>query len=460
MNGWTGTKDFVAPDGPREPGGGAATSPAVPLLVAFLLAVAGWPLAKFVHVDAVPVDAADYQDPARSGPCLLPLPSGSDTRGYLLFGGGLWTQSDVYLAFVARTELEAAVADPGRTIEVSYFKGASRDGKCWSTDQKDAVAVVNGYDNTSYARYELACGNHVVQDTVGTGYISVTPLMGTLSGGRTVDRLLMLFNSGYVVCLAGEGDACCGGTPVDGGRMCADVDGERYADRLVEGNADIVFITGERWRPWIWNTTEAPSEHGGVVPAAMSRPLVPVTIPPDPAANWYGAGPVCKAVLSDTGVINGYAPLAIDAFTRVSRAGDGFDVYFLLSRWGAKRTPDDPGDKDQGYNYMVDLFRTTVRPLGTPRARRPSAAVRPTPAQGRAAAPASSPRPTAPPPTASRTSRSSTEPNPPSVTATAGTSCCRFPRATTANRFTTALRATPTPAASAATPCSSPTTPC
>jgi len=338
--------------------------------------VSGWPLAKFVHVDAVPVDAAQYQDSARSGPCLLPLPQGDDTRGYLLFGGGLWTQSDVYLAFVARKDLQTAVADPGQTLPVWYFKGASADGKCWSTDQKDAVAVVNGYDNTSYAAYELACGNHVVQDTVGTGYISVAPLRGRLAGGRQVDRLLMLFNSGYVVCLAGEGDACCGGTPVDGGRMCANVDGETYASRLVEGNAGIVFITGERWRPWIWNTPEAPSLHGGVVPAATSRRLVPVTIPPDPAANWYGAGPVCTALRSDTDVINGYAPLAIDTFTRVSDRGDGFDLYFLLSRWGVKRTPDDPGDKDKGYNYIVDLFRTTIRPTGVPRASRPAARAR------------------------------------------------------------------------------------
>ncbi len=345
--------------------------------------VSGWPLSKFVHVDALFVDAADYQDPGRSGPCLLPLPDGEDTRGWLLFGGGLWTQSDVYLAFLSRSDLAAAVADPSRSLHPWYFSGETESG-CWSTDQRDAYPVVNAFDNTSFARLETPCGHRVIQDTVGVGYVSVTRLAGTLSGGREVDRLAMVFNSGYLVCTAGEGDQCCGGSLREDG-MCDGADLDRYADRLVEGNTGIVLITGETWRPWIWNTTAGPADHDGTPLAMEGRPLVPLIIPPDPAANWYGAGPECQAVLTGGDVITGYAPLLVDTFTRVAPDGGGFDLFFLLSRWGAKLTPDDPGSADEGYHYQVDLFRTRLVPGSPEPVRRPAGRAVPAGRGGRAA---------------------------------------------------------------------------
>ncbi len=53
----------------------------------------------------------------RSGPCRLPLPAGRDSHGLLLFGTGLWKASDVYLAFIARTDLLAAAVDPRHRLQ-------------------------------------------------------------------------------------------------------------------------------------------------------------------------------------------------------------------------------------------------------------------------------------------------------------------------------------------------------
>ena len=199
-----------------------------------------------------------------------------------------------------------------------------------------------------------------------------------------MDRLAMLFNSGYLVCMAGEGDACCGGTTTADGTMCSGADLDRYADRIVEGNSGIVLITGETWRPWIWNTTALPGDHDGTPPAMDGRPLLPLVSPPDPAADWYGAGPECQAVLDWRDVITGYAPLVLDTFTRVTPSGDGFHLYFLLSRWGSKLSPDDPGDADDGYHYQVDLFRTTLIPGSPEPVRRPAGRAGPAAAEGRA----------------------------------------------------------------------------
>ncbi len=324
----------------------------------------GHPFSKFVHVDAIAVDAADYQDLQRSGPCGLPLPPGTDTRGFLLFGAGLWNQTDVYLAFVPRQELADAVADRSHVIKVWYFSGVSGGG-CWSTSQADAVPVVATLDNRAFVPLEAACGNRILQDSGGAGYVSVTRLSGKL-GKTSFDRLVMFFDSDYWVCKVGAPDPCCGGTPVENGTMC-EGSTDAYQDFLVEGNAGIVMITGDPWRPWLWNVVLDPgADPASVAPAAV-RGLRPETIPPDPAADWLGAGPECTTVMSGRDVISGYAPLIVDRFAGPAPDGRGFEVYFLVSRWGTRVSENDPASPEEGYHYMVDLFRTEIVPKPAPR---------------------------------------------------------------------------------------------
>lgn len=342
--------------------------------------------ARFVHVDAVPVDAADYQDAGRSGPCLLPLPPGDDTRGWLLLGAGLWNWGDIYLAFLPHAEVAAALADPSHRIRMHYFVGTS-GASCWSEDEADAVPVVRPSDNRAFARLELACGNHVIQDTGGAGYVTVTRLVGDVAGLGHVDRLVMLYKQIYFYCRGSSPDACCGGTPIEGGTMCSGPDYAAFADFVGDVWVGVVMVSGDPWRPWIWNTLTPLDELDGTMPDPATHPLRPAIVPPDRHANTYGSGPLCQEAVDWRDVLNGYAPLILDAYSGPRPDGTGFDLYFLLSRWGAKVSPDDPGDADQGYRYQVDVFRTTLVPVhGVPR-RRVAPPPGPTPAPGRGAAP-------------------------------------------------------------------------
>lgn len=312
---------------------------------------------KFVHVDVLHVDAAEYQDDARSGPCPLPLPDGDDTGGILMYGAGLWTQSNVYLAFVADADLRAAVADPEAPVVFSYFAGESGDS-CWSTEETEAVPVLHAKDNTAFQILEAPCGHRVIQDETGPGYVSVDRLRGTLSDGRKIDRLVMLSFPAYLVCTADSPEPCCGGTPIEGTEMCTGWTDD-YKAYLVEGSPGIVMVTGDPWRPWLLNVGEG--DPSGL-PPVQERPFRPLTVPPDPKADWYGSGPYCQETMTWRDVIVGYSPLIVDRFTRISADGRGFDLYFLVSRWGAKLSPDDPGERDDGYHYEIDLFRTQVLP--------------------------------------------------------------------------------------------------
>ncbi len=295
--------------------------------------------ARFIHGFGVSVDASDYQDPQRSGPCLLPLPKGGDTRGILLFGSGLWKYpgNNVYLAFFSRSELQAAAADPNRRLTAWYFAGTDRriDGHtaCWSQSEQDAVPVVRVDDLSAYARFEQACGT--APTSAGIGYTSVIHVDETLVDGRRIDRLVMLLSPAY----QGVGP-----------------------DGPFDADLGTVLITGDPLRPWIWNLKVPESGFDGRPPA--EHRFRPLPVAAAPTSGLMANEPHCKQSGIAWGTVSGYAPLLIDRYTRRSADGLGVDLYFLISRSNVLRHPDDPQpDLEIAYHYVVDVMRTTLRPL-------------------------------------------------------------------------------------------------
>ncbi len=293
--------------------------------------------ARFIHGFGLEVDAARYQDPQQSGPCLLPLPKGGDTHGVLLFGSGLWKASDVYLAFLPRAALLAAAADPNRAIERWYFGGTGFTGPngqaCWSRDERDAVPIVQASDLSFYAQFEDACGTELVH--AGVGYTSVVHVDETLADGTRIDRLVMLLSPAYQ------------GIRADGSGLDADM--------------GTVLITGDPMRPWVWNLKVGAGFDGRPPVQRAFRPL------PVPAATNRGLlpnEPDCKASGRSWKTVAGYAPLLIDRYTRLSADGMGVDLYFNVSRWDVPSRAGDPhaGDPVMAYHYVVDVMRTTLRP--------------------------------------------------------------------------------------------------
>ncbi len=296
----------------------------------------GGPAARFIHGFGLEVDARYYQDMKRSGPCGLPLPSGTDTRGLLLFGTGLWKASDVYLAFVSRTDLLAAADDPQHRLSPWYFAGTdyrTSDGKpCWSRSESDARPIIVASDLSNYARFENACGTSLT--SAGVGYAKPIHVKETLADGTGIDRLVMLLSPAYQ------------GVTRDG--------------QAVDADLGTVLVTGEPWRPWIWNVAVSPERHSGNLPTKQRfRPL------PVPAAENSGLEPTrphCRQSDISWNTVSGYAPLLIERYTRVSDDGMGVDLYFVVSRWKVPSHPGDTGPETvDAYHYVVDVMRTTLR---------------------------------------------------------------------------------------------------
>jgi hypothetical protein len=276
---------------------------------------------RFLVVQPLLVDAADYASSA-SSPCQLPMPSGGDTRGLLLFGSGLYRRSDIYLGFVPLAALLDAFEDPASAdLEraFSYFAGigaADGPGGCWSSDQDDAIPVVRTSDPSPHAAFEAPCGNTILRSSSGAGEFSITHVQA-----GDFDRLVLLLNNQYAIHT---------GQP---------------ASRGVE------LVTGEPMRPWIWNTRVPSSELIGDE-VQIDRPYAPIVIPrPSSGDDVPGYGTVCPSDWTVESSLWGYGPMLIDAYTRES--ADGLDLYFILSRW--------KGDLDLVSGpYRVDVFRTTL----------------------------------------------------------------------------------------------------
>ncbi|KXJ40397.1 MAG: hypothetical protein AXA67_11125 [Methylothermaceae bacteria B42] len=297
----------------------------------------GGPLAKFIHAFGLEVDARDYQDPVRSGPCKLPLPETDDTRGMLLFGTGLWKASDVYLAFVSRADLLKAANNDKYHISPRYFAGTdyvSRGKRCWSTSEADAKAIIVAGDLSNYTRFENACGTSLT--SAGVGYPKPIHVKQTLADGKRIDRLVMLLSPAYK------------GITEDGQPLDADL--------------GTVLVTGDPWRPWIWNVAVTPGRHNGNLPS--EHHFRPLPVPPDPDSGMLPTTPHCRKAGIPWRTVSGYAPLLIDRYTRVSDDGQGVDLYFLISRSNVPGEPNDNGPETvDAYHYIVDVMRTTLRPL-------------------------------------------------------------------------------------------------
>jgi len=292
----------------------------------------GGPRARFIHGFGLEIDARDYQDMRRSGPCRLPLPAGRDTRGLLLFGTGLWKASDVYLAFIARTDLLAAAVDPRHRLQPWYFAGTD-SASCWSRSESEAKAIIVAGDLSAYDRFEQACNTALV--SAGVGYSKPIRVDRILGDGTRIDRLVMLLSPAYQ------------GITAEGKALDADL--------------GTVLVTGDPLRPWSWNLAVEPTRHDGRLSDTVHfRPL------PVPAAGNSGlepARPACRNPSVPWATVSGYAPLLIDRYTRLSADGKGIDLYFTISRWNVPKDPDDPGPRQvDAYHYVVDILRTTLRP--------------------------------------------------------------------------------------------------
>ncbi len=297
--------------------------------------------ARFIHAFALPVDANDYQDMNRSGPCGLPLPKGADKRGMLLFGSGWWKASDVYLAFISRQDLLDAATNPNRLLKPWYFAGTDytdpNDGeKCWTRSETDARAILVAGDPSAYARFEAACGTTPAAG--GIGYTKAIHVDTTLADGTRIDRLVMLLSPAYKYqTLPAEAE------PLD-------------------ADLGTVLVTGDPLRPWVWNVALEPELHHGKLPAAPK--FRPLPVPADPQSGLEPKRPHCQATQTSWATVDGYAPLLIDRYTRPSQDGHGVDLYFLISRSNVPSSPGDDGDETvDGYHYVVDVMRTTLKPL-------------------------------------------------------------------------------------------------
>lgn len=294
--------------------------------------------ARFIHGFGLEVDASRYQDPQRSGPCLLPLPEQRDTRGILLFGSGFWKGSDVYLAFLSRSDLLAAAQEPARPVHPWYFAGTGFEGPdgtaCWSARERDAVPIVTASDPGAYTRFEEACGTRIV--AAGIGYTSVVHVDETLTDGSHIDRLVMLLSPAY--------------------------QGLRPDGSFVDADLGTVLITGDPRRPWIWNLMVDEGTFDGRPPA--ERRFRPLPVPAAPDRGLLPNEPDCKKSGLVWRTVAGYAPLFIERYTRPSEDGLGVDLYFTVSRWNVPSHPGDPhaGDSLMAYHYVVDVMRTTLRP--------------------------------------------------------------------------------------------------
>ncbi len=297
--------------------------------------------ARFLHAFGLEVDARDYQDEHRSGPCKLPLPEGDDKRGVLLFGTGLWKASDVYLAFLSRADLLEAAAKPAHRIKPWYFSGTDyaapdKGIQCWSRSERDAEAIIAANDHSHYARFEDACGAEVT--FAGVGYAKPIHVDETLADGTRIDRLVMLLSPAYKYKY--EEDA---------------------GDAEMDADLGTVLVTGDPLRPWLWNLAVKPEHYHGKLP--NERRFRPLPVPAAPDSGLAPTRPDCRASGADWATVSGYAPLLIDRYTRVSADGQGIDLYFLVSRWDVPSEPRRPEQEGvEAYHYVVDVMRTTLRP--------------------------------------------------------------------------------------------------
>ncbi len=293
--------------------------------------------AKFIHAFGIEVDAYDYQDMKRSGPCGLPLPEGEDTRGLLLFGSGWWKESNVYLAFVSRTDLLKAASDDQHRLTPWYFAGTDHTSggkRCWSTSEADAKAIIAAGDLASYARFEDACGTKLT--SAGVGYPKAIHVNETLADGTRIDRLVMLLSPAYK--------------------------GKMRDNKTLDADLGTVLVTGDPWRPWIWNVAVTPDRHNGRLPTVHR--FRPLPVPPAPNRGLLPTYPRCRNSGVSWATVSGYAPLLIDRYTHVSEDGQGVDLYFVISRSNVPSGPNDDGPETvDAYHYVVDVMRTTLRPI-------------------------------------------------------------------------------------------------
>lgn len=302
---------------------------------------------RFKNVQAIEVDAADYQT-AASAPCYLPEASG---KGILLFATGKpYRLSDVYLAYLPLTALENLVTSGGQynvLDDIYYFAGPDGgtlgsnnpgDKACWSSNEVDAKPILKTTDNAMFAEVEAACSPAEEVLSGGAGEISVKHITVPLTSGE-FDRLVLLFNREYLI----------GGLSDPG--------------NLQHGMLGPNLATGDPLRPWIWNTKTAFSGVEGEEIQPGNRPFKPIFVPAPPLGqdDVMGPGPVCGTVAAqyvDDNYLHGYGPYIIDRFTRVSDDGHGVNIYFPLSRWKG-------GTDFAGLSagpYRVDVFRTTIYP--------------------------------------------------------------------------------------------------
>ena len=188
-------------------------------------------------------------------------------------------------------------------------------------------------DLGAYARFEDACGGEVV--AAGIGYAQVAHVDETLQDGTHIDRLVMLLSPAYQ------------GVDASGAFFDADL--------------GTVLVTGDPWRPWVWNLDVDPTVHDGTLPA--TRAFRPLPVPADPTHGLLSNEPHCTASGQPWGTVSGYAPLLVDRYTRLSDDGMGVDLYFLISRWNVPTGPMDTGPETvDAYHYVVEVMRTTLRP--------------------------------------------------------------------------------------------------
>jgi hypothetical protein len=297
----------------------------------------GGPGGKFIHIEAVPVDAADYQDPALSAPCPLPTPPQGNSKALLFYGVGTWLSTGAYLGVVFESDLESAKASPTTPLKIYYYAGET---SCWVADnQAAAIPILDGTAGVHYAYFESPCGNRTVEGLAGFDYLSVTRLQGTIQG-ETVDRFLMVTNPGYGTCVAANAD-CCGGAVLAGQTHVCDPASNGFDPALLQDSGlGPVLLTGDPLKPWEWATRNDGSLR-----------FAPIQQEPNFAD---GPGPNCRENVPYTHLLGGYAPLFLDHLTRVNASGDGFDVYLVTSN-----------GRDE---YAVDFYKTTVRqePVAVP----------------------------------------------------------------------------------------------
>ncbi len=287
----------------------------------------GGPGAKFIHIDALEVDARQYQDPIRTYPCPLPEPPSGDSRALLLFGIGTWLNTGGYLGMTFVEDLEASRDDPLLPLRMYYYAGPPN---CWVEGDEDAaVPILDAQAGLHYAYFESPCNYRVFEQSGGLDYVSVARMAGTVSGTK-VDRLLLSTNPGYATCK--NVGTCCGGTVnAENPNLC---DFPADPALLSDSGLGPVVVTSDPFRPW-------------EVARRTDDSLEFTLIEQDPG-TMVGPGPHCSTNVPYTYQLGGYAPVMIDNLTRVNSAGDGFDVYMNGSV-----------GRDEGYN--VDTARFTVR---------------------------------------------------------------------------------------------------